>query len=222
MTLRYCFLLFMTSSLSFPSLSAALAAYLLGSLSFAVIISRLMGLHDPRSYGSGNPGATNVLRSGSKKAAVLTLLLDACKGWLPVFLLMQCGARWQLGPDTAALAGLAAFIGHLYPVFFRFKGGKGVATAAGVLFGFSPWLGMLVVLAWILVAAALRYSSLAALAAATVAAPLYWLGATWGWWTQSPSILVVCIVMALLLIWRHRSNIQRLLAGQESRIGKKR
>ena len=212
----------MTSSLSFLSLSVALAAYLIGSLSFAVIISRLMGLHDPRSYGSGNPGATNVLRSGSKKAAVLTLLLDACKGWLPVFLLMQLGARWQLGPDTAALAGLAAFIGHLYPVFFRFKGGKGVATAAGVLFGFSPWLGVLVALAWILVAATLRYSSLAALAAAAVAAPLYWLGATWGWWTQSPSILVVCIVMAILLVWRHRSNIQRLLAGQESRIGKKR
>lgn len=212
----------MTSSLSLLPLSAVLAAYLLGSLSFAVIISRLMGLHDPRSYGSGNPGATNVLRSGSKKAAAFTLLLDACKGWLPVFLLMRLGARWQLGPDAAALAGLAAFIGHLYPVFFRFKGGKGVATAAGVLFGFSPWLGVLVVLTWILVAATLRYSSLAALAAAAAAAPLYWLGATWGWWTQSPSILVVCIVMALLLIWRHRSNIQRLLAGQESRIGKKR
>lgn len=215
-------LLFMIPSLSFLSLSAAFTAYLLGSLSFAVIISRLMGLHDPRSYGSGNPGATNVLRSGSKKAAALTLLLDAVKGWLPVFLLMQFGSGWQLGPDAAALAGLAAFIGHLYPVFFRFKGGKGVATAAGVLFGFSPWLGVLVVLVWILMAAVLRYSSLAALSATAVAAPLYWVGASQDWWTRSLSILAVCTVMAIMLTWRHRQNIQRLLAGQESRIGKKR
>jgi glycerol-3-phosphate acyltransferase PlsY len=147
------------------------ASYLLGSLSFAVIVSRLMGLNDPRSYGSKNPGATNVLRSGSKKAAILTLLLDAFKGWLPVAMVLAWGPEHGLGPDIAALAGLAAFLGHLYPVFFRFAGGKGVATAAGVLLGLHWALGLAVLATWLLVAYFTRYSSLSALVSA-VAAPM--------------------------------------------------
>ena len=148
---------------------AAIAGYLLGSLSFAVIVSRAMGLSDPRSYGSGNPGATNVLRSGSKKAAIATLLLDAFKGWLPVAALGWAAAAWALPDWLAPLAGLAAFLGHLYPVFFGFKGGKGVATAAGVILGLQPLLGLAVLLIWIAVALLTRYSSLAALIAAMLA-----------------------------------------------------
>lgn len=206
---------------SFTLLLIALAAYLLGSLSFAIIVSRLMGLHDPRSYGSGNPGATNVLRSGNKKAAVLTLLFDALKGWLPVFALMQFGPHWQLGASAAAVAGIGAFIGHLFPVFFRFQGGKGVATAAGVLFGISPWLGLLVLLTWIVVAAVTRYSSLAALLAAASTPTIYWFGAQRGWWLLSGPLFHACMIMSVLLIWRHKPNIQRLLNKQESRIGEK-
>ena len=206
---------------SFTLLLIALAAYLLGSLSFAIIVSRLMGLHDPRSYGSGNPGATNVLRSGNKKAAVLTLLFDALKGWLPVFVLMQFGPHWQLGASAAAVAGIAAFVGHVFPVFFRFQGGKGVATAAGVLFGISPWLGLLVLLTWIVVAAVTRYSSLAALLAAASTPTIYWFGAQRGWWLLSGPLFHACMIMSVLLIWRHKSNIQRLLNKQESRIGEK-
>lgn len=208
-----------TSSALLP---IALASYALGSLSFAIIVSRCMGLHDPRSYGSGNPGATNVLRSGNKKAAVLTLLFDALKGWLPVFLLMQFGARWQLGTDAAAVAGIAAFVGHLFPVFFRFQGGKGVATAAGVLFGISPWLGLLVLLTWVLVAAVTRYSSLAALIAAASTPTIYWFGAQRGWWPLAGALFHACMIMSVLLILRHRQNIQRLLRKEESRIGEKR
>jgi len=206
-----------------PLLSFCLpvAAYLLGSLSFAVIISRLMGLNDPRSYGSGNPGATNVLRSGNKKAAMLTLLFDALKGWLAVFVVMQLAQRQYVGIQIAAWAGLAAFLGHLYPVFFRFKGGKGVATAAGVLFGFSPWLGLLALLVWVLTAALTRYSSLAALTTAAASAPLYWLGGSMNWWPRQFSVLWAYLAMAVLLCWRHRQNIQRLLTGQESKIGHK-
>ncbi|HON31642.1 MAG TPA: glycerol-3-phosphate 1-O-acyltransferase PlsY, partial [Ottowia sp.] len=152
---------------------ATLAAYLIGSLSFAVIVSRAMGLADPRSYGSGNPGATNVLRSGSKAAAIVTLLLDAAKGWLPVVLAQAFGADFGLGAGTQALAGLAAFLGHLYPVFFRFQGGKGVATALGVLVGFSAWLGLATMATWLIVAFFFRYSSLASLASA-VFAPVYY------------------------------------------------
>lgn len=199
----------------------ALAAYLLGSLSFAIIVSRFMGLNDPRNYGSGNPGATNVLRSGNKKAAVLTLLFDALKGWLPVFVLLQFGPRWQLGAGAAAIAGIAAFVGHLLPVFFRFQGGKGVATAAGVLFGISPWLGLLVLLTWVLVAAITRYSSLAALIAAASSPTIYWFGAQRGWWLLSGPLFHACMIMSVLLIWRHKPNIQRLLNKQESRIGEK-
>jgi glycerol-3-phosphate acyltransferase PlsY len=133
-------------------LLAALAAYLIGSLSFAVIVSRLMGLSDPRTYGSGNPGATNVLRSGNKAAAILTLVFDALKGFVPVLLVDQFGARWGLGTGTVALVGLAAFLGHLWPVFFRFQGGKGVATAAGVLLGMNPWLGLATLATWLIIA----------------------------------------------------------------------
>lgn len=197
---------------------AVLAAYLLGSLSFAVIVSRMMGLADPRSYGSGNPGATNVLRSGSKAAAILTLLLDGFKGWLPVALVTWFGASWGLGEGASAWVGLAAFAGHLWPVFFRFEGGKGVATAAGVLLGFQPWLGLATLATWIIVAVFFRYSSLAAVVAA-VFAPLYYLLGGGVAWPLSGQVAWAVLVMAVLLLWRHRVNIQRLLAGQESRIG---
>ena len=194
---------------------AIVAGYLVGSLSFAVIVSRAFGLADPRSYGSGNPGATNVLRSGHRGAAVLTLLLDALKGWLPVVVAATWGPRFGLGDTTVALVGLAAFVGHLWPVFFRFKGGKGVATAAGVLFGLNPWLGAAVLLVWIVVAALTRYSSLASISAA-VAAPLLQLMV----WGPEPAIAAIA-PMCLLLLWRHEGNIRKLLAGTESRLGHK-
>ncbi len=198
----------------FPFLAAA-AAYLIGSLSFAVIVSRLMGLSDPRSYGSGNPGATNVLRSGNKAAAVLTLLFDALKGFVPVWLVHQFGAPWGLGVGTAALVGVAAFLGHLWPVFFGFRGGKGVATAAGILFGFNPLLGLATLASWLLIAAFFRYASLASLIAALFA-PFYQL-LIWG----GGPYAVATVVMGLLLIWRHSANIQKLFAGTESRLGQK-
>jgi glycerol-3-phosphate acyltransferase PlsY len=193
----------------------ALLAYLLGSLSFAVIVSKAMRLDDPRSYGSGNPGATNVLRSGNKVAAILTLLLDALKGVVAVLL-----ARWftrHLGyaDGSVALAGLFAFLGHLYPVFFRFQGGKGVATAAGVLLALNPWVGLASLATWLAVAILTRYSSLAALATALLA-PLY-LHLLHG---HSQGVIAVA-VMSVLLIWRHRSNISKLLNGTESKLGSK-
>jgi glycerol-3-phosphate acyltransferase PlsY len=192
---------------------AALAAYLVGSLSFAVIVSRTMGLADPRSYGSGNPGATNVLRTGNKAAAVLTLALDALKGFVPAALVATFGPRHGLGDGTLALVGLAAFVGHLWPVFFGFKGGKGVATAAGVLFGINPLLGAATLATWLIVAYFFRFSSLAAVISAAFA-PFYQL-LIWG---GGPVALAV-LVMGLLLVWRHSANIARLLAGKESRIG---
>jgi len=198
----------------YPAL-AALAAYLIGSLSFAVIVSRLMGLNDPRTYGSGNPGATNVLRSGNKAAAVLTLLLDALKGFVPVLLVRLYGAPFGLDDGTLALVALGAFLGHLWPVFFRFKGGKGVATAAGVLLGLNPWLGLATLATWIIIAAFTRYSSLAALVAA-VFAPFYQVLI----WERGP-IAVAVFVMGALLVWRHRANIQKLLNGTESKLGQK-
>ncbi len=199
---------------------APVVAYLIGSLSFAVIISRVMGLDDPRSYGSQNPGATNVLRSGNRKAALLTLLFDALKGWFPVFLVQVYGERWALPPGTLALVAFGAFVGHLWPVFFRFVGGKGVATAAGVLFGLDVWLGLATMATWLMVAFFSRYSSLAALAASIFAPAYYWLGGGVVW-PMDRGVLGAVAVMSALLLWRHRLNITRLLAGQESRIGQK-
>lgn len=199
---------------------AAVAAYLMGSLSFAVIVSRVMGLGDPRTYGSKNPGATNVLRSGSKKAAVLTLFLDAAKGWLPVALVQWYGSRWGLEAGTAALVGLGAFVGHLYPVFFRFQGGKGVATAAGVLFGVHWALGLATLMTWIVIAFFFRYSSLAALAAA-VFAPVYYIFGNGLAWRMEGALLFTVSVMSLLLVYRHAENIGRLVRGTESRLGQK-
>lgn len=197
------------------TLLALLAAYLIGSLSFAVIISRVMGLADPRSYGSHNPGATNVLRSGNKAAAVLTLAFDALKGYVPVLLALLYGARFGLTETTAAFVGLFAFIGHLWPVFFRFQGGKGVATAAGVLLAINPWLGLATLLTWVIIAAFFRYSSLASLVAAAFA-PFYQ-ALIWG-----PDLSLLAIgIMSLLLVWRHEANIRKLLAGTESRLGGK-
>jgi acyl phosphate:glycerol-3-phosphate acyltransferase len=190
-----------------------LAAYCIGSLSFAVIVSKLMGLPDPHTYGSGNPGATNVLRSGSKKAAILTLLLDAAKGWLAVFLAKTFAADLGLNDWTIAAVALAAFLGHLFPVFYQFAGGKGVATAAGVLLAVNVWLGLATLLTWLAVAACFRYSSFAALMAA-VFAPLYAL-----WLFGTKPMLWAVLAMCVLLIWRHKMNIQKLLAGQESKIG---
>ncbi len=198
----------------YPAL-VTLAAYLIGSLSFAVIVSRLMGLNDPRTYGSGNPGATNVLRSGNKAAAVLTLVLDALKGFVPVLLVKLYGPQFELDEGTLALVALAAFLGHLWPVFFRFKGGKGVATAAGVLLGLNPWLGLATLATWVIIAAFTRYSSLAALVAAAFA-PFYQV-LIWG----SGPIAVAVFGMGALLVWRHRANIQKLLNGTESKLGQK-
>jgi glycerol-3-phosphate acyltransferase PlsY len=197
------------------NLIVAVVAYLIGSVSFAVIVSSVMGLADPRSYGSKNPGATNVLRSGNKTAAILTLIGDAFKGWLAVWLVSHFGARYGLDDTAIALAAIAVFLGHLYPVFFRFKGGKGVATAAGVLLAINPVLGIATLLTWLIVAFFTRYSSLAALAAA-VFAPLFD-----GFLFGANIIALSIVVMSSLLIWRHRGNIAKLMAGQESRIGDK-
>jgi len=199
---------------------AVVAAYLLGSLSFAVIVTRAMGMADPRTYGSKNPGATNVLRSGSKAAAVVTLLLDAVKGWLPVVLVKWFGQPYGLEDGTVALVGLAAFLGHLWPVFFRFEGGKGVATALGVLLGISVWLGLATALTWLIIAFFFRYSSLASLVAA-VFAPVYYLLVDGVAWNAETPIAVAIGVMAMLLAWRHKENIKRLIEGKESRLGKK-
>ena len=206
-------------SIAYP-LAAALAAYLIGSLSFAVLVSRLMGLADPRSYGSQNPGATNVLRSGNKLAAALTLLLDGIKGWLPVWAVSQYGSIWGLGEGTLAIVALAAFAGHVWPLFFRFKGGKGVATAAGVLFGIDLWLGLATLATWLIVAFFTRYSSLAALAAAAFAPAYYFLGNRVVWYVDN-RILLAAVVMSGILVWRHQGNIAKLMRGEESRIGKK-
>jgi glycerol-3-phosphate acyltransferase PlsY len=207
-------------SFHLPSFIAIVLSYLVGSLSFAVIVSRAMGMADPRSYGSGNPGATNVLRSGNKGAALATLLLDALKGWLPVFLIRLYGADFGLGEGTAALAGLAAFLGHLYPVFFGFKGGKGVATAAGVLVGIDWMLGLATGMSWAIIAFFFRYSSLASLVAAFFAPSFYLIGGGIAW-PLNRMVLITLIAISLLLIWRHRENIRRLAAGTESKLGAK-
>ena len=199
-------------------LLAVVAAYLLGSLSFAVIVTRVMGLNDPRTYGSKNPGATNVLRSGSKAAAIVTLLLDCLKGWLPVALVLWFGQPYGLEDGTVALVGLAAFVGHLWPVFFRFEGGKGVATALGVLLGISVWLGLATAATWLIIAIFFRYSSLASLAAAAFA-PVYYLLVDGVVWYAESTIAASIVAMSLLLAWRHKENIQRLIEGKESRLG---
>ena len=197
-----------------------LGAYLIGSLSFAVIVSRVMGLDDPRTYGSQNPGATNVLRSGNKQAAIATLLFDALKGYFPVLLVKVFGPQYGLDDRAVALVALSAFIGHLWPVFFGFKGGKGVATAAGVLFGVEPLLGAATMGTWVIVAFFFRYSSLAALAAAVFAPGYYAFGDKIAWQTSDAELLAV-MVMSALLLFRHKDNIARLVAGQESKIGAK-
>ena len=201
------------------AIAAVVASYLIGSLSFAVIVSRMMGLQDPRTYGSQNPGATNVLRSGSKAAAVLTLLLDAVKGWLPVFVVQRLPGMEH--DAVVAACALAAFAGHVWPVFFRFKGGKGVATAAGVLFGLEIWLGLGTMATWLIVAYFSRYSSLAAVAAALFAPAFYLLGAKVVW-SGAPVIVLAIGAMSAVLLYRHKDNIARLIAGKESRIGAKR
>lgn len=203
---------------TFAPFLAVLAAYLLGSLAFAVLVSRAMGLSDPRTFGSKNPGATNVLRSGSKPAAIVTLLLDALKGFVPVLLVRLYGEPYGLGDGTVAMVGLAAFLGHLYPVFFRFQGGKGVATFIGVVFGIHWILGVATGLTWLIIAFFFRYSSLASLVAAVFAPVYYLLGDRVAWYAEKP-IAFALFAMAALLAWRHRLNIQRLLAGKESRLG---
>lgn len=208
---------------SFPFAGIALAllvGYLLGSISFAVVVSRLMGLSDPRTFGSGNPGATNVLRSGNKPAAVLTLIGDTAKGWVAVALAAWAVSANYLPPSAIPLAGLGAFLGHLYPLFLKFRGGKGVATSLGVLLGLQPWLALATVATWLIVAIALRYSSLAAIMAAVFAPFYYILGGNVAWRVDSVTATVITAISVLILA-RHRANITRLLAGKESRIGAK-
>jgi glycerol-3-phosphate acyltransferase PlsY len=198
------------------ALAFILAAYLIGSLSFAVIVSKAMGMADPRSYGSGNPGATNVLRSGRKLAAVLTLLGDGLKGWVAVALGAWLAPRYGLGMQTVALMALAVLIGHMWPLFFGFKGGKGVATAVGVLFGFSLWLALAAAATWLFMALVVRISSLSALTAA-VLVPVY----AWFIVGAHDPRFGACLVIALLVVQRHKSNLVKLLSGQEGRIGEK-
>lgn len=202
------------------NLLAAVLAYLLGSISFAVVVSKLMRLQDPRTYGSGNPGATNVLRTGNKLAAALTLLGDGFKGWLAVWLAQTIGLRYGVTEVGVAAVVLAVFLGHLYPLYTRFQGGKGVATAAGILLAIEPLLGLATLLSWLAVAVIFRYSSLAALAAA-ILAPIYYLLGHGVAWEADARIGLAMVVMCLLLIYRHRSNIAKLMAGKESRIGSK-
>lgn len=197
------------------TLIATIAAYLIGSISFAVVMSRAFGLSDPRTYGSKNPGATNVLRSGSKKAAIATLVGDAAKGWFAVWLAVKFGPQYGIEEGGIALVAIAVFLGHLWPVFFRFVGGKGVATALGVLLGINVWLGLATLATWLIVAYAFRYSSLAALIA-SVFAPFYY-GLLFG----ADEILFAVVVMSALLLYRHSANIANLIAGKESKIGSK-
>lgn len=194
----------------------AVFGYLIGSVPFAVLTSRAMGLADPRTYGSGNPGATNVLRTGNKKAAIITLLGDAAKGWLAVWLAYRISGQ----PDVVAVTAIAVFLGHLFPIFLGFKGGKGVATALGVLLAIEPVLGLATLLSWIIVAFFFRMSSLAAVASA-IFAPFYYVILSGVLWPGSAGILTALVLISLLLIWRHKANISRILNGTEPKIGKK-
>lgn len=193
--------------------AAVVLAYLLGSVPFAMVSSRLFGLADPRSYGSKNPGATNVLRSGNMKAAIVTLLGDLAKGWLAVFLAQTYGPRFGLGSGAVTLVALAVFFGHLFPIFLNFRGGKGVATAAGVLLALDPLLGLATLGVWLLIAYTLRYSSLSALVAAATA-PLI----AFFLWGRDPLLAAVAII-AMALVAKHWANLQRLMAGTEPKIG---
>ncbi len=193
----------------------AVIAYLIGSISFAIVASRLFGLADPRTYGSKNPGATNVLRTGSKAAAVVTLLGDCAKGWLAVWLAKTYGPAYGIGDAGLALIIFSVFAGHLWPIFFKFAGGKGVATALGVLFALNAWLGLATLATWLIVAFAFRYSSLAALIA-SLFAPFYYV-LLFG----IDSVLFAVLLMSCLLLYRHRRNIANLIAGKESRLGQK-
>ncbi len=192
-----------------------IASYLIGSLSFAVIVSRVFGLPDPHSYGSGNPGATNVLRTGKKFAALLTLVGDGGKGAVAVLLVRLAGPAYGVDLEGAAVCALAAFLGHLFPVFHRLRGGKGVATAAGILLAINPWLGLATLSTWVVIAVFFRISSLAAVVAA-VFAPVYCV-----WLFGINPMAAAVLLMSLLLIWRHAGNIRRILRGEESRIGAK-
>ncbi len=206
----------MEGLLSWGANFAAIAfGYLLGSIPFAVLVSRAFGLKDPRSFGSGNPGATNVLRSGSKAAAALTLLGDAAKGAVAVWLTRKFGAPYGVGEWGVALAGLAAFLGHLFPLFLRFKGGKGVATFFGVVCAMNPWVFLIAGVVWLLIAGFFRYSSLASISAAAVAPFALLLG-----WGFSPNFFAM-ITMSVMLIWRHQKNIKNLMTGKEGKIGQK-
>lgn len=193
----------------------AIGAYLIGSISFAVVVSKCFRLADPRSYGSKNPGATNVLRSGNKKAAILTLLGDGAKGFVAVWLVKHFGSAYGVHENGVALVAIAVFLGHLWPIFFRFVGGKGVATALGVLLALNGWLGLATLITWLVIAYAFRYSSLAALIA-SIFAPFYY-GLMFG----PDVILLAVLAMSILLVYRHSKNIGNLLAGKESRLGSK-
>lgn len=197
-----------------PALAYFIGAYLIGSLSFAVIVAKLMGLPDPRSFGSGNPGATNMLRTGKKTAAVLTLLGDLAKGYVAVVLAHQIGTRFEAAQLATNAAALGVFIGHLFPVYFGFKGGKGVATALGVLLALHPLLGLWSMATWLVVFGLSRISSLAALAAAATA-PIYA-----HLLLDDPNAVGVLVLLVALLFWRHRTNIRRLLSGEEGRFAK--
>lgn len=201
-------------------LAAILLAYLIGSLSFAVIVSKAFGLSDPRTYGSKNPGATNVLRSGSKKAAVLTLLLDALKGFVPVLWVRLYGSEFGLGDSTLACVALAVFVGHVWPVFFKFKGGKGVATAAGVVLGIHWLLGLATLATFGILIFFFRWVSLASIAAAAFA-PFFYLIGDRGPWYSSKAMMGALFIMALILAIRHKDNINRLLQGTEPKLGAK-
>src|SRR6266545_1551226 len=195
-------------------------AYLIGSLSFAVIVSRAFGLPDPRSYGSGNPGATNVLRTGKKLAALLTLIGDGGKGWLAVFLAARYAASYGVDATGVAACAVAVFLGHIFPVFFRFRGGKGVSTAGGILLAIHPWLGLATLATWIIVALFFRYSSLAAVVSAVFAPAYAFFMSLLGF--DLGSMLPAVVLTSALLVWRHKSNILNLVAGRERRIGEKR
>src|SRR5437867_11220662 len=196
-----------------------LIAYLIGSLSFAVIVSRAFALPDPRSYGSGNPGATNVLRTGKKLAALLTLIGDGGKGWLAVFLALRDAAEYGVDATGVAACGVAVFLGHIFPVFFRFKGGKGVSTAGGILLAIHPLLGLATLATWIIIALFFRYSSLAAIVSAVFAPAYAFFMSLLGF--DLGSMLPAVVLTSALLVWRHKTNILKLVAGKERRIGER-